>query len=426
MTGPKKKFLSPDELEEAANQIATIAKISGIRAVLIGGYAMQLYGSDRLTGDVDFATERLLPGLPHVKPLTFGGEQTEAPNGAPVDIVVRDDDYTSLYEAAIVDPLPHDPNDLLLIVRPEYLAAMKLAAGRKRDFDDLDTLITSDESSLDKEIARRIIKKHMGAYAAKEFDRITDVADAKAHEGISARRARRAHKSHPIFQHGEMIMGYTTTFSGHFNLDRKLEPEHSAYLRKFSETRRMKRNAAAAEQFEDPIRKSAKLPIGKDGGFFVNGGGWAGQERDESILDFNNSPSDQPGLWCQWVPTDDFSSLEWNGAEKFYCYTEWLEYLIDNFLKPWGYTLNGEVTWRGEEHSDIGLLLVTNNVVTTHEGYVEMVKAAKNPENKPELVVLTATFTKKMLDSYKKSGDERDAMVIANIVIEEYKTERKT
>jgi len=24
---------------------------------------------------------------------------------------------------------------------------------------------------------------------------------------------------------------------------------------------------------------------------------------------------------------------------------EWLEYLISHFIEPWGYTLNGSVTW---------------------------------------------------------------------------------
>ncbi len=38
----------------------------------------------------------------------------------------------------------------------------------------------------------------------------------------------------------------------------------------------------------------------------------------------------------------------WNGAEKFYNYVEWLQYLIDKILAPRGYTLNGECQWFGE------------------------------------------------------------------------------
>lgn len=37
-------------------------------------------------------------------------------------------------------------------------------------------------------------------------------------------------------------MGYTTDFSGQFNVSPALKPEHMVYLAAFAETRRMKRN----------------------------------------------------------------------------------------------------------------------------------------------------------------------------------------
>ncbi len=160
-------------------------------------------------------------------------------------------------------------------------------------------------------------------------------------------------------------MGYTTDFSGSFKLDKPLAPEHSAYLSKFAGTRRMKRNATEAETLTDPIRESAGLPIGLEGGFFVGGTGFAGQHNDKSVVDYNIPPAGQPGLWCQWVPSVDSSAIEWDGGEKFYDYVKWLKFLIVNFLKPWGYVLNGEVAWQGEESSDIGKIIVKDNVVTT-------------------------------------------------------------
>lgn len=30
-----------------------------------------------------------------------------------------------------------------------------------------------------------------------------------------------------------------------------------------------------------------------------------------------------PGIWCQWIINSN-NKLEWNGAEKFYYYVEWL------------------------------------------------------------------------------------------------------
>jgi hypothetical protein len=160
-------------------------------------------------------------------------------------------------------------------------------------------------------------------------------------------------------------VGYTTEFEGTFTLNSPLTELEAEYLRKFSGTRRMQRNTAEVEKLPDPVREAVKLPVSHEGAYFVGGAGWAGQDRDDSIVEYNDPPHGQPGLWCQWVPTEDLKGIEWDGNEKFYSYVEWLEYIIENFLKPWGYTLNGEVRWRGEEFSDIGVITVKDNAVST-------------------------------------------------------------
>ena len=159
-------------------------------------------------------------------------------------------------------------------------------------------------------------------------------------------------------------MGYTTDFSGSFSLNTSLTDAHAAYLRKFAETRRMERKQTIASTLPDPIRKAVGLPIGKQGAYFVGGGGHCGQATDASIVNSNGEPSGQPGLWCQWVPTENNDAIEWDGGEKFYHYTEWLSYLIEHFLKPWGYILNGEVEWFGEDRDDRGKILVTDNIIS--------------------------------------------------------------
>jgi hypothetical protein len=78
-------------------------------------------------------------------------------------------------------------------------------------------------------------------------------------------------------------------------------------------------------------------------------------------------PSTQPGLWCQWVAGDGGNSIEWDGGEKFYDYIDWIKYLINNFLKTWGYTINGTVKWRGEDFSDIGKIVIVDNQVQVHK-----------------------------------------------------------
>jgi len=153
-------------------------------------------------------------------------------------------------------------------------------------------------------------------------------------------------------------MGYTTDFEGRFKLNRKLKKKDQDFLTKFVETRRMARNVGPE--------------FGVEGEFYVDGKGFAGQDSDETILDYNRPPRTQPGLWCQWVPSEDGQFIQWDGSEKFYNYVEWLKYLIDKILAPRGYKLNGVVGWQGEDRGDIGKIEVVDNVVRTLRGQVNV------------------------------------------------------
>jgi hypothetical protein len=165
-------------------------------------------------------------------------------------------------------------------------------------------------------------------------------------------------------------MGYSTDFSGSFSLNTPLTDAHAAYLRKFAETRRMARNQTIASTLPDPVREAVGLPIGKQGAYFVGGGGHCGQDTDASVVNSNGAPDGQPGLWCQWVPTYDNDGIGWDGGEKFYNYTEWLKYIIEHFLKPWGYVLDGDVEWFGEDRDDRGIIIVENNIISTKRGRI--------------------------------------------------------
>jgi len=194
-------------------------------------------------------------------------------------------------------------------------------------------------------------------------------------------------------------MGYTTEFSGEFSITPTLKPEHLAYLKQFADTRRVRRDPVKAELLPDPIRIAAGLPIGLEGAYFVGNDSYRGQNDDASVIDGNSPPGipsssafyaknatwyndwlkakaaglqcgGQPGLWCQWVPNGDGTALMWDEGEKFYEYEDWLRYLIEHFLAPWHYTVNGEVEWKGEDSSDIGLLVVKNNIVSVKLGSI--------------------------------------------------------
>lgn len=186
-------------------------------------------------------------------------------------------------------------------------------------------------------------------------------------------------------------MGYTTEFSGRFKLNRKLYPTHALYLKRFAEIRHMRRDVGviadgslrlipdwqgapipstprmalfnAAVEHSEQLRKAVGLPMGMEGAYFLGDESYYGQTKDNSILDYNTEPRGVPGLWCKWVPTEDGLGIEWNGHEKFYDYVKWLEYLIEHFLKPWGYVVSGIVTFQGEEPDDHGSIEVVDNVV---------------------------------------------------------------
>ncbi len=169
---PKKvKYLRQDEAEQAIAEVVSAAARQDIHIALIGGIAMQAYGSDRLTVDVDFAAERDDSfGLKDLGPLGIGGTYGTASNGVRVDVVVRSDEFERLYwEACYYAPeFQGGPR----VVAPEYLAVMKFEAKRAKDMLDLDFLIWNDLLDLVK--VETILRRHLGPYAVKDFARFRE------------------------------------------------------------------------------------------------------------------------------------------------------------------------------------------------------------------------------------------------------------
>lgn len=140
-------------------------------------------------------------------------------------------------------------------------------------------------------------------------------------------------------------MGYTTEFTGSFKVDREVDDSTLALLVGLATTRRMARNVGPE--------------FGIEGEFYVKGD-------PVGIMSYNEAPATQPGLWCQWlISEDDKRTIAWDGGEKFYNYVGWIEYLIARVLAPRGYKLSGDVHWLGEDHSDRGTIMVRDNVVKT-------------------------------------------------------------
>jgi len=138
-------------------------------------------------------------------------------------------------------------------------------------------------------------------------------------------------------------------FSGSFTVDPPMAPEHFAYLRAFARSRRVRRDPARLGP--DPVRERAGLPAGEEGGYYV------GDRDDRSVVDSNHAPSGQPGVWCPWTVGDE-GDIQWDGREKASMFVAWLHYIVDHFLTPWGYRIDGRVKFIDDE--DAGVLFATS------------------------------------------------------------------
>ena len=161
-------------------------------------------------------------------------------------------------------------------------------------------------------------------------------------------------------------MGYTTEFKGKFKLKFKDETKRkkvTELVNGLANTRRMQRDMRKLENFTEKEIKD----FGDEGEFYFPTENskyynFAGQNRkDPSILNYNKPPKNQPGLWLQWVITGNI--LEWNGGEKFYYYTEWLNYLIKKIFEPNNVEISGTITYQGEEYEDVGKIEIVNGKV---------------------------------------------------------------
>lgn len=169
-------------------------------------------------------------------------------------------------------------------------------------------------------------------------------------------------------------MGYTTTFEGWCEAREPISEELKEYINRFSRTRHMKRNNVMIKRiFPDWEDLCFKGVLGTEGQYFAKSR--RTQKEDDSITDYNVPPQGVPGLWCDWILKG--SRLVWNGGEKFYNYTEWLEYLIREFLSPNGIALNGAYLAIGENPSDARYIIVSENIVqvfdATYEHAIEIV-----------------------------------------------------
>ena len=156
-------------------------------------------------------------------------------------------------------------------------------------------------------------------------------------------------------------MGYSTDFDGRIEIDPPLNFAEIDYLKAFSETRHMYREQG--EYFVD-------FEIGYN-------------TTEVGVYDCNKPPHRQPELWCNFIPTKDGTAIVWNECEKTYEAKEWIQYIINHFLRPnaiasktqspyftdftFDHVCNGELLAQGEDIRDRWLLIVKSNKVSTEQ-----------------------------------------------------------
>ncbi|MBX3293152.1 MAG: hypothetical protein KF881_09720 [Acidobacteria bacterium] len=171
----------PTDVGVKAAEIASdLAEANGIVCALAGGIAMHIYGFTRATTDVDLIASEKLP-LTSKKKLTFGGESYRIKVGkreVQVDAIVRNDELTAIYQAALADALETDAN--VKIISPEWMAILKHLAGRAKDKLDLIWLLQQDGLVDRKKVQKNLVKaigKQSAFFVYEEMKSEFDYAD---------------------------------------------------------------------------------------------------------------------------------------------------------------------------------------------------------------------------------------------------------
>lgn len=179
--------IDEDSASEAIEIIGKLAEENGIDWALVGGLAMNLYGSDRLTKDIDVIADKLLPVSKEqiVGRLKQGGERynTEtAEKIVTVDWIIRSDEFKPLFKAALDEAVSINGFPILT---PEWLVILKFIAGRFKDQEDA-VFLLSRNGLVDRNLIKEHIIKTAGAIAwglAKHgYQRWFDLADGRTLE----------------------------------------------------------------------------------------------------------------------------------------------------------------------------------------------------------------------------------------------------
>ena len=189
-------------------------------------------------------------------------------------------------------------------------------------------------------------------------------------------------------------MGYTTWFEGGLTPNKPFKKEFVNYINDFSEKRHEPKDVEIIKRSDpDWAKHCLDGNLGPYGMYYVG-------SFDEGVIDRSAAKGYTcPGYRCDWCINEETGVVEWDGGEKFYQYTDWLIYLIENFFEPAGYILNGEFIWIGEDSEDRGKISVVNNKVSEFLGEIVYEDEREDP-----IKVLKKVSDKDLLDEVIRRG----------------------
>lgn len=178
-------MIATDTGIEAAQKMGQLAAKEEIEWALAGGLAMHLYGSPRLTKDVDIIASRDLSLTPQHR-LGFGGSSYTLQVGkyaVQIDWIVRNDGYQKYYRAALKEAI--ELSNGLRLVKPEWLVILKINAGRQKDLDDI-VFLLKQEKLVDRPTVKQKVVETTSEDAwlamLPNFRRLCDLADGNTKE----------------------------------------------------------------------------------------------------------------------------------------------------------------------------------------------------------------------------------------------------
>lgn len=166
------RVLSPEEIDQTITALEKAVALQPLmKFAVAGGVAMQVYGYPMPTKDVDALANKTFGDQPYFeffRPLSFGGKvYVSHENEVQLDIIVRDDAYTPLYEEALNHPVQYGG---VPVLSPEYLAVIKFAAKRPKDLRALAWLL-GVPNLVDAKKAGKIVHRTLGGqYALEVWD----------------------------------------------------------------------------------------------------------------------------------------------------------------------------------------------------------------------------------------------------------------